>query len=74
MNVLVEDLEIPRLPTRPSRRKEPAQRPCCSALPADDLPQIIFDDRHLESASFTLNPLIDLDSLPFVDEKRDDVS
>ena len=42
-------------------------------MASNDLAQIILDDRHLESVSFTLNPFIDLDSLPFIDEKRDDV-
>ena len=69
----IENLEIPCPAARPPCRKKPTQRTRCSTLATDDFAQVIFDNRHLEGVSFTLKLLIDLDSLPLVDEKRDDV-
>jgi hypothetical protein len=69
----VENLEVPRPAARSPRRKKPTQRAGCPTLATDDLAQVILDHRHLEGVSFTLKLFIDLDSLPLVDEKRDDV-
>lgn len=69
----VEDLEVPGVVAGRTGSQKLAQRASCPALSADDLPEVTFDDGHFQSAPFTLNSLIDLDSLPFIYEKRDDV-